>query len=94
MRAQRGHRGCASAGTDAHLGSNVGARVRHVIDRGEGEGAQSVRHLVLALVLEVSPTQGYYKERKEYVCSTVRQKGEEREIESTVTSKTVLIKLT
>ena len=41
MRAQRGHRGCTSAGTDACIGSMVGAWVRHVIDR--GEGAQSAR---------------------------------------------------
>ena len=48
--AQRVHKGCTSAGTDAHVGSTVKARVRHVIDR--GEGAQSTRHLVLALVSE------------------------------------------
>ena len=50
MWAQGGHRGCTSAGTDARIGSSVGARMRHVIDR--GEGAQSIRHLVLALVSE------------------------------------------
>ena len=38
-----GHRGCTSAGTDARVGSIVRARVRHVIDR--GEGVQSARHL-------------------------------------------------
>ena len=80
MRAQRGCRRCASAGTDAHIGSNVGVRVRHVIDRG-GKGAQSARPLVLTLVSEVSPTQGYYKGRKECVHSTVRRKGEGRERE-------------
>ena len=31
MWAQRGHKGCTSTGTDAHIGSTVGARVRHVI---------------------------------------------------------------
>ena len=51
MRAQRGHKGCTSAGTDARVGSTVEARVRHVIDRGGG-GAQSTRHLVLVLVSE------------------------------------------
>ena len=50
MRAQRGHKGCTSAGTDARVGSTVRVRVRHVIDR--GGGAQSARHLVLALVSE------------------------------------------
>ena len=61
MRAQRGHRGCTkgaqrvhkggtSAGVDARVGSTVKARVKHVIDR--GEGTQSARHLVLALVSE------------------------------------------
>ena len=37
-------------GTDARIGSTVGVRMRHVIDR--GEGAQSTRHRVLALVSE------------------------------------------
>ena len=50
MRAQRGHKGCTSAGTDACVGGTVRVRVRHVIDR--GGGAQSARHLVLALVSE------------------------------------------
>ena len=45
-----GHEGCASAGTDARVGSTVRVRVRHVIDR--GGSAQSARHLVLALVSE------------------------------------------
>ena len=43
MRAQKGHKGCSSAGTDACVGSTVRARIRHVIDR--GEGTQSARHL-------------------------------------------------
>ena len=34
MRAQRGHKGCTSAGTDACIDGTVKARVRHVIDRG------------------------------------------------------------
>ena len=50
MWAQRGHKGCTSAGTDARVGSTVRVRVRHVIDK--GGGAQSARHLVLALVSE------------------------------------------
>ena len=62
-------------GTDARVGSTVGARVRHVIDR--GEGAQSARHLVLALVSEGKSTQGYHKERREGVHSTVRWEGTE-----------------
>ena len=44
------HKGGASAGTDACVGSTTQARVRRVIDR--GEGAQSAMHLVLALVSE------------------------------------------
>ena len=44
------HKGGASAGTDARVGSTAQATVRRVIDR--GEGAQSTRHLVLAVVLE------------------------------------------
>ena len=32
---QRGHNGCASTGTDAHIDGTVKVRVRHVIDRGE-----------------------------------------------------------
>ena len=36
------HRGCTSTGTDAHVGRTIRARVRHVIDK--GEGAQSARH--------------------------------------------------
>ena len=40
-----GHKGCTSAGTNAHVDSTVKARVGHVIDR--GRGAQSARHLVL-----------------------------------------------
>ena len=59
MRAQGGHRGCTSAGTDARVSSTVGARMRHVIDR--GEGAQFARHLILALVSEGKSTQGYCK---------------------------------
>ena len=35
MWAQRGHKGCASTGTDAHINGTVGARVKHVITRGE-----------------------------------------------------------
>ena len=67
MWAQRGHGGCISADTGARIGGTVGARVRHVIDR--GEGAQSARHLVLALVSEGKS----YKERGgEGVHSTVR----------------------
>ena len=50
MRAQRVHKGCASAGTDARVKGTVGVRVRHAIDR--GGGAQSARHLVPVLVSE------------------------------------------
>ena len=50
MRAQRGYKGCTSAGTDACVGGTVKGRVGHVIDR--GGGAQSARHLVLALISE------------------------------------------
>ena len=75
MQAQRGHRGCTSTGTDARVGSAVGARVRHVIDR--GEGAQSARHLILALVSEGKYTQGYHKEQREGVHGTVRGEGTE-----------------
>ena len=44
------HKGGTSIGVDARVGSTVKARVKHVIDR--GEGAQSARHLVLVLVSE------------------------------------------
>ena len=50
---RNGHKGGtegAPTGVDVHVGSTVKARVKHVIDR--GEGAQSARHLVLALVLK------------------------------------------
>ena len=40
MRAQRGTKGGTSAGVDARISSTVRARIKHVIDR--GEGAQSV----------------------------------------------------
>ena len=36
MRAQRGPKGCTSAGTDVRVGSTVKARVRHVIDKEKG----------------------------------------------------------
>ena len=58
--AQRVHKGCASAGTDARVGSTTRARVRHVIDR--GGSAQSARHLTPVLVSEgkssLRPLQG------------------------------------
>ena len=44
------HKGCTSAGTDAHIDSTVKVRVERVIDR--GGGAQFARHLVLVLVSE------------------------------------------
>ena len=40
MQAQRGHKGCTSASTDAHVDGTVRARVRLVIDR-EGGGGHS-----------------------------------------------------
>ena len=46
----RVHKGCASAGTDAHISGTVEVRKGHVIDR--GVGAQSTRHLVPVLVSE------------------------------------------
>ena len=33
MWTQRGHKGCTSTGTDAHVDDTVKVRVRHVIDR-------------------------------------------------------------
>ena len=36
MWAQKGHKGCTSAGTDAHVEGTVRVRVGHVIDRGGG----------------------------------------------------------
>ena len=45
MWAQRGHRGCTSAGTDACVDGTVRVRIGHVVDRGGG-GAQSTRHQV------------------------------------------------
>ena len=65
MQVQRGHQGCTSAGTDARVGGTVKARVRHVIDK--GGGAQSARHLVLALVSEGK------SKRKGSIRSTVRR---------------------
>jgi hypothetical protein len=35
MQAQEGHRGCATAGTDARIDGIVRVRVKHVIDRGK-----------------------------------------------------------
>ena len=40
MQAQRGHKGCTSASTDACIDGTVRVRVRHVIDR-EGGGGHS-----------------------------------------------------
>ena len=77
MRAQKGHKGCTSAGTDARVGSTVRMRVRHVIDR--GRSAQWCQ--------EVSPTQDGNKGRREEVCGTVdREKG--RIDEKKIVSKT------
>jgi hypothetical protein len=39
MQAQRVHRGCASAGTDACVNGTVVVKVKHVIDRGRGRCA-------------------------------------------------------
>ena len=50
MWAQRVHKGCASAGTDACVNGTVEVRMRHVIDR--GVGLQSTRHLVPVLISE------------------------------------------
>ena len=38
MWAQRGHKGCTSASTDARVDGTVRARVRHVIDKKGGGG--------------------------------------------------------
>ena len=45
-----GHKGCASAGTDARISSSAKVGIGCVIDR--GRSAQSARHLVLVLVSE------------------------------------------
>ena len=62
------------AGTDAHIGSTVKARVRHEIDR--GGSAQSARHLVLALVSERESNLRLLQGRREGVHSTVIGKEE------------------
>ena len=41
MWAQRGHIGCASTGTDAHVEGTVEVREEHVIDSRGGEGEHS-----------------------------------------------------
>ena len=66
--AQRVHKGCTSAGTDAHVGSTVKARVRHVIDRGKGaHGPQGI--LSLSRCQKVR--------QRESIRSTVRREGGE-----------------
>ena len=44
-----GHNGCASAGTDARVNSTVKARVRRVIDRGEGRTVHKASCLCLGV---------------------------------------------
>ena len=48
MWAQRGHKGCTSAGTDMYISNMIRARVRHGIDGGAG----CSWHLATVLILE------------------------------------------